>query len=339
MALPGNAHAPPFAPVPSGGFALTRKGIGQREYMLVDQLAQAFPPATFTEVLADADLRAARLTGLLGGRADGYRWAREDDETPDWYPQGITGSSDADPRGLVCGRAVHAVSWYSKRGRGARVSFVDARPEPRYLHVLLVRPTGSERFELVKLHAGGIAWLGDLLYVADSSRHGLRVFDTRLVLSVPRSRRADAHGHRYMLPEVGCYRSTGDHLAYSFLSLDRAARSLLVGEYRQAPGGRIVRWPVDLDSGLLAASSPTEACVSPVDRLQGATTVGGVVLASSSRMGGRLYVGRPGARTRKHFWWPYLPEDLYQTPGELYSLTEAPGRRMVFGVALSELGL
>ena len=68
------------------------------------------------------------------------------------------------------------MSWYSKRGEGARVSFVHAGPgaPSGYRHVLLVRPSAGGGFALVKVHAGGIAWAGRLLYVADT-RHGIRV--------------------------------------------------------------------------------------------------------------------------------------------------------------------
>ncbi len=339
MVLPGNTHAAPFTRISDEALELTRQGIGARDHALADRLAQTLPPASVTEVLEDAEHRATAVAGALGGRAQGYRWASEDGETPDWYPQGLTGSADAEPSGLVSGRDVHAVSWYSKRGSGVRVTFVDV-DAARYRHVLLVKPRASGDFDLVKVHAGGIAWLGPLLYVADT-RRGVRVFDTARMMRVPRSRLADARGHRYVLPQVGSYRSAGDDLAYSYLALDRSARSLVVGEYRQARGGRIARWPVDLNTGLIASSAPTEAYAAAVDRLQGAVTIGGVLLASSSRMGGRLYAGRAGERTRKHLWWPYLPEDLYHSSrsGELCSVTEAPGRRMVFGVGLAELGL
>jgi hypothetical protein len=64
------------------------------------------------------------------------------------------------------------------------VSFVDyARPvRPRYRHVLLVEPyrdrAGNPSFRAVPVHAGGIAWYGHYLYVADTYA-GFRVFDTR----------------------------------------------------------------------------------------------------------------------------------------------------------------
>lgn len=339
-ALPTDGSVGAFEPIGPEGFVLEKQGFDADSLGLTDQLARSFPPATLTEVLDHANREVRPFTQALGGRARGYRWDPEDNRTKGWYPQGITGSADAHESGSVAGREVHAVSWYSKRGLSARISFVDVAAR-RYRHVLCVRPTGGEGFAPVKVHAGGIAWVGSLLYVADT-RRGLRVFDTERVLRVPEARRGASHGYAYVVAQVGAYRSTGAELAFSFASLDRSAPSALVlGEYAKVPGGRVVRWPIDLSSCLLTSETAIEAHRAPVDRLQGATTVEAQMVASSSRRGGRLYVGRPGERSRGHAWWPFLPEDLYVSgaAGEVYSVTEEPGMRMVFGVAYAELGL
>jgi hypothetical protein len=343
LAAPGNTSAPGFEQVPAEGFRVERAGLQAEDYALVDRLAQDFPPATLTDVLAAADRQVTPVEGLLGGRGRGYMWRDDDDRTQDWFPQGISGSADSGENGLVHGREVHCVSWYSKRGEGARLSFVHAGPGPPsgYRHVLLVRPRAGGGFAVVRVHAGGIAWVGRFVYVADT-RHGIRVFDTERILRVPDQRLKAARRYRYILPQVGAYDSTGDRLRFSFLSLDRSAPATLVaGEYRKSAGARIVQWPIDLAGGLLTAEGASGAYRSPVDRLQGATTVGGELLASSSRRGGRLYAVRSGERARKYVWWPRLPEDVYLSArtAEIYSVTEDPGRRIVFGVPLARLGI
>jgi hypothetical protein len=343
LAAPGNASAPAFEQIAAAGFRLERVGIQAEDYALVDRLAQDFPPAGLPDVLADADRQVKPIEGVLGGRARGYMWREADNRTRHWFPQGICGSADSSEDGLVHGRELHCVSWYSKRGEGARLSFVHAGPgaPSGYRHVLLVRPDAGGGFAPVRVHAGGIAWVGRFVYVADTW-HGIRVFDTERILRVPDRHLEAARHYRYVLPQVGAYESTGDRLSFSFLSLDRSAPATLVaGEYRRSAGARIVQWPIDLAGGLLSAQQASSAYRSPVDRLQGATIVGGELLASSSRRGGRLYAGRPGERARRYVWWPFLPEDVYFSTrtAELYSVTEDPGRRMVFGVPLARLGI
>lgn len=330
LLFPDHGASAGFAAISPAGFELRFEGL--------DELAQTHPAIGLASVLDAADLvttDADERVGDLGGRrSSGYGFAAEDDRTEAWFPQGLTGSADASASGLVFGRRVHAVSWYSKRGEGVRISFVDldARPRPRYRHVRLVQPAGGERYERVRVHAGGIAWVGQRLFVADTNR-GLRVFDTGRIV------RPDGDG-AYLLPQVGAYRASGraEGLAFSYVFLDRADPALVVGEYRRAPGGRIVRWPLDLETGELARDAAA-AHTAPVDRVQGIATADGHLLASCSRPGGRLFAGRPGEPASGFGFWPPLPEDLHLAGDELFSLSEKPGRRAVFGVPLSAVGL
>ena len=233
---------------------------------------------------------AARLaTGLLGG----FQFDREDSETKAWYPQGIDGRGD---RVLV--------SWYAKAG-GARVSVVDVAAG-RYGHVPLVTHDGKR----VKTHAGGLAWRGDLLYVADTKR--LRVFDLRACS-------ADA------LPQCGVYETSGG-LRFSFASVDEAGGSLLVGEYTdKAPGARLVRWPFAPD-GWLAQEPASDAWVTAHANLQGALVLGDRMLMAASRgpiREGTLTVS-PFAETATRRRWATGCEDLAAVGGEVVSLTEHP---------------
>ena len=115
----------------------------------------------------------------------GYGWEGsadfDDAHTTKWYPQGITTSADAYDAGDYDGYKIHIVSWHSDNyddgKRGARVSFINQSGSKKYRHILLVQPTGTDNFAAITgLHAGGIMWYGNLLYVV-STGFGLRVFD------------------------------------------------------------------------------------------------------------------------------------------------------------------
>jgi hypothetical protein len=119
--------------------------------------------------------------------SSGYGWENsadfDDQDTDKWYPQGVTTSADAYEKGEYEGHRVQLISWHSDHyddgKRGARVSFVKqgSGRTKKYRHVLLVKPKGDDDFEAIKgLHAGGIMWYGNLVYVVDTTG-GLRVFD------------------------------------------------------------------------------------------------------------------------------------------------------------------
>ena len=166
------------------------------------------------------------------------------------------------------------------------------------------------------LHAGGIAWVGELLYVADTTQ-GFRVFDMSRIIEVTHTDdndrvgvsagRVDAFGYRYVVPQIARYRlaSGSCPVRFSFVGLDRssAAPTMLSGEYRaDDAGGRLVQWPVDAQTGWLAAEPggvvrATRAFVGAQTRMQGALSwQGGLYMSSSSQYMrfGRLYRTRPG---------------------------------------------
>ncbi len=200
----------------------------------VDELGRHLPRAGVDGVLAEAN-RPATPNGAcsepaFGTMPAGSRWYCFDPadsgdlERPDaveWIPQGVTTSADAGS-----GRDALLVSWYDKRtapAKGVRVSFLDAATN-RYRHVLLVYPTADGSYEIVGrpqggIHAGGIVWHGNRLYVVDTTR-GIRVFDLRQIFDLGRSpagdtadatkigRHGDTYygfGYRYVLPQVGAW--------------------------------------------------------------------------------------------------------------------------------------
>ncbi|QGG41302.1 GNAT family N-acetyltransferase [Aeromicrobium yanjiei] len=332
------------------------------------------PPAASATV---AWLRRARRVGLRGVLADlnrsgrhvdvpaeaaayGMAWQRTDEDTQRWFPQGITTSADAygpEPSGGTYeGHDVVLASWYGHgrigRRLGARISVIDWHDDepPRYRHVLLVEPRRLgplHRLRRVRVHAGGIVWYGDHLFVAGSSA-GLRVFRLDDVVRV--RNRLRTGGYRYVLPQRTVYAAEHDGdagpMTYSFLSLDRGGVGddhLVAGEYGRKGGShRLISYAIDGDTGLLRSdgsgrAQPTEMHERQVARMQGAVVADGRwVLTSSNGEGlpGDLWIGRPGRFTRHRGVLPTGPEDITWLPQrrQLWSLTEWPGRRWVYAI-------
>jgi hypothetical protein len=198
---------------------------------------------------------------------------------PEWFPQGVTTVADAQADEKWGTKQAVLVSWYDKNSdssapvKGVRVSFIDAATN-QYQHVLLAYPyinsAGEPTYEPVtspqsgdhgSLHAGGIAWYGNYLYVADTVQ-GFRVFDMRYIFDIKSSSTGDivdentaglqaggvytSFGYRYVMPQVDYLVSDlGDAdpstsklcpssgtPKFSFVSLDRTAGAhLITGEY------------------------------------------------------------------------------------------------------------
>jgi hypothetical protein len=312
-------------------------------------------------VIADTNRRAARADVPGEAATEGFTWDARDGSTDRWWPQGITTSADAygheDTAGTFDGHDVLLTSWYAhgrlaRRLLGSRITVVvDVDSEaPTYRHVLLVEPVRFgpvHLFKPVRVHAGGIVWYGDHLFVAGSDA-GIRVFRLDDITHV--RNRVHARGYRYVLPQASSYAADQDPdqepLTYSFLSLDRGADvdRLVAGEYGTKGSGshRLVRYPLDRGSQLLRGDERGRSVASELydgqpDRMQGATLVGETWVVTASAGEGRpgdLWVGRPGELRRLRGVLPTGPEDVAHWPQrhQVWSLTEWPGRRFVFGV-------
>lgn len=361
------------APIEACAFRLRRTGDPAAARALMAEVAAAARgPVAFTAV----DLNRVAVDGITAGAADrlrnhpheGFRWNAGDMDTADWYPQGITGISDARPSADPPARRLFVVSWYDHRdarpAKGARISLVDYSDPGAigYRHLLLVVPArldGQASFTAVNtpsgapLHAGGIVWFGDLLYVADTTQ-GFRVFDLGAIVEVAdfdRARigvdgdRIDAHGYRYVVPQIARYQLTPDScpLRFSFAGLDRSADPprIVSGEYRSDdPGGRIARWPVGDDGWLHARDgvvTATEAFVGAQTRMQGGLTwEDAIYISSSSQAGrlGRLYRTRVGQAESSISAWVYGAEDLYfeRHTDRVWTPAEHPGARDVVSI-------
>ena len=331
---------------------------------LVTALEALTGKATVAQVLANANRTATATTTVPGAPAGvklAFRWNAEDEASTTWTPQGITGSADASPTGLVSGKRVVLVSFYHSptggdANKGARIAFVDTTnaAAPVYRYALLVTPTGSTASPSVApvpVHAGGIVWFGHYLYVA-ATGSGFRVFNLDHILPMDTS--ADTIGcaggvcraglYAYAIPEVGAYVSESkcDDL-FSFVSLDRSTSppSLLTGEYCSATAcatplaGRLRRFALDTTTERLSAAPtfwPTEALFMQQRQVQGAASRAGVHYLSSSAPAagaGALYraaIGKAATST-----WLDAPEDLMMNEGNgwIWSLSEGVGARAV----------
>jgi hypothetical protein len=318
---------------------------------------EAGQPATVAGLLADLDRRAQPVRLRATRTAAAFCWDEPDVRTRAWVPQGVTTSADASHDGVVHGRELVAAGWYLRTAagpdQGARVTLVDTTDpqDLRYRHLLLVEPardaTGRPTTRPVPVHAGGIVWYGDLLYVA-CTYGGLRVFDlTDLVRVEP-----GWEGFCYLLPQRDAYRPVfGEEawLRFSFVSLDRTStpHALLAGEYGRGDTRlRIARFALDAATGHPAGTGSVvePACAFGLDvpRMQGVACVDRTYYVSTSngrRGRGHLWVGDPERGFRRHRWaLPAGPEDLGSHParGLLWSLTEWPGRRAVFALRTAD---
>lgn len=225
----------------------------------------------------------------------------------EWMPQGITTVADAKANQVWNTKQAILISWYDKKSdkvtntdadkiKGARVTFFDPATF-KYQHVLLVYPLinsygnpsymslrTTQRTDYDSLHAGGIVWYGNYLYVADTA-NGFRVFDMRYIFDLKTATNGDTsdksqigrqsgiyygHGYRYVMPQVAAWTSvvprnltrkcTADagSPTFSFVALDRSGIDNLVsGEFcpdKSAAGninkfGRVARWPLDGNTG------------------------------------------------------------------------------------------
>lgn len=247
--------------------------------------------------------------------------------TEEWMPQGVTTVADAQDDQQWGDKQAILVSWYDKQTapvKGVRVSFLDT-DTGNYQHVLLAYPytngQGDPSYEAVttpqagdggSVHAGGIVWYGNYLYVVDT-RRGIRMFDMRYIFDIRSAANGDvedagrigrhgdtyySHGYRYVMPQVRGW-SNPDGLAtfpsehrcrvagpqkFSYVALDRSEEpdALVTGEYcadQNDPdlNGRVASWPLDGATGLPredgdGAWRATGAHRLPKPRVQGAVS-------------------------------------------------------------------
>jgi len=311
----------------------------QPEHELIDELAAAHRRIGVDGLLRRRGRRARVATVPAPAAIEGFRWGVLDGWSQRWWPQGIEVLDARDD--------VLLVSWFAQERRGAtqgaRITVVDRRDRrrPRYHHVLLVEPwsDGSVvRMRPVGIHAGGLALLGDRLYVA-ATYGGLRRFELRDILRVTGR---GLFGYRHVLPQTGHERLIGgegdERMRFSFVSVERDSSGghdhLIVGEFGpEAHGRRLGRVPVSEGSERVDLIDMHEP---GIPRMQGAAVVDGTwfVSASHGQRPGDLWVGSGGAWVPHAAVLPPGPEDLTASHDgrRLWSLSEYPRRRWVFAI-------
>ncbi len=334
-------------------------------------LLALLPNARPETVIAGAPHQGVTNLGLWAKPdrlAYAFAWDADtkDSRDPDWFPQGITTSYDSRPGGRPSGKRMVLVSWYarkdgSKFGQGARVSFVDVTDpaNPRYEHVLLVeprpRPGVPYDFRPVNVHAGGIAWHRDRLYVADT-KGGLRVFNTdqmfrtstdgpaksRYGYHVP-TRQYHAYGYRYALPQSRAYDNAGAPLTYSQVAIDHSVGppTLFVSEFKRSGTSWLVRWHLDPVTGAITTEQARAQVQVSLPKIQGAVSWQGHHFFSLSNKEHRGYLAArvAGATQPGRFGRLSIgPEDLsfsaYGGNRRIWGLGEYPYKRHVYAVRL-----
>lgn len=325
---------------------------------------------------ANHDRTALPSSFSIGGLSGGFRFDSGDNSDCTNYPQGITTSRDAvgtANSGNYDGHQLVVVSWYTKDScdgdqERSRITLVDwdATYPNQYRKVLLVEPTGTAavpNFKDIPIHAGGVSWYGDYLYVADTGR-GMRVFDMRKILKTNTGGTADqigrqssgvyyAHNYAYALPQIGTITSSttsGTNLAWSTISLDRVSKSMVMTEYTCSSGctaypnrpSRAIRYPFASGATTFAASTTaSQALQLPWYNLNGVASHNGRWWFNSSGQK-QLYYWTPTAGATTFSWVSsgesisYWEDDT--NPDLLWTLQEGAGSRNVFAVGQASYG-
>jgi hypothetical protein len=251
--------------------------------------------------------------GAPVGYKNGFRWNDGDMSVDYWIPQGMTAGVSGDSNVVM-------VAWHyepESGGRGVRISIADVTDMSGlavpYRHALLVEPHAAGDFREVRVHAGGIAWVGHYLYLVETNV-GIRVFDLNLIREVNTSAACGdaiggagsvhcAYGYRFIIPQVSSYfvpsaKSDGAPISASckprFSTLGKDTRNnpdvLLAAEYCNTTdtacdldstygagmGGRLYRWPLGSDSRLAASGgyvSPEKVYIMNERNIQGVAPI------------------------------------------------------------------
>lgn len=284
----------------------------------------------------------------------------DDLNTAKWVPQGISSTADALDVGVYQGKDGWVVSWHNEGDTSVRVTFVDKATD-KYRHVLLVYPHASDNFREVPVHAGGIMWYGNTLWVVDT-KNGIRVFDLDNIWQVESGDGVgkksgggySARGYKYVLPQLMWYEWTPSfNFQFSYISLDRSSTpdSILVGEYRDDSAAypiRMAKWDLDYTTRRLKTDSSDLAkatwayCVD-IERMQGAASVDGKIYISRSNgknTNGDVWGWTPGSAAHLNTGMlPPGPEDLSydKRTKEMFTATEHAGKRYIVKFKTSQV--
>ena len=320
---------------------------------------------TVDYVMAHANHTRTPSTAI-SGEAHGFRWDSSDNGDANAVPQGITTSRDAVGQangGKYDGHQLIAVSFYDNdhTAHGSRINLTDwdSKYPDKYRRILLVEPTGTKAkpsFRDVPIHVGGLAWYGNLLYVADTS-NGMRVFDMSKIIKTTATGDANligahggkmyAHHYAFALPQVGTITSHvakgTTKLTWSTISLDRPKKSIVMTEYTSKTGSkypnhaaRAIRFDFAKGSTKFAAKTvASQALRMPIYNLNGVASHNGRWWFDDSATH-KLWYWKPGTSLTSHNWVSSGESISYWEDSAgadlLWSLQEGKGSRNVFAV-------
>lgn len=274
------------------------------------------------------------------------RWLSARSWTQRWYPQGID-------LGVWRGRRTLAVSWFRQDSTGthlaSRVAFVDLE-RSRHLDILLVVDEGDGELVPARIHAGGLAWFGDRLFVAATGR-GIWEFDLadiRPVRGTLARRLAGSSGRGLRATALVAVRTRVhavdlrcSYLGRVFGDDGEPLQRVLIGEYRTDEKGRIGEFsvPEGPDSGFVEV----DRLAPGIRSMQGAVRWGDRYFISQSDglRPGVLWRGGREMLERDPVSLPVGCEDLALDLDEnlLWSLGEHPWHRVVRGIPFARLGV
>ena len=268
-----------------------------------------------------------------------------------WYPQGIDVGSWKGHRTL-------AVSWFrqnrARQHLASRVALIDL-DRSRHLDIALAVEADQGELVPARIHAGGLAWFGDRLFVA-ATNEGIWEFDLaniRRVRGRAARRLRGARGWgifsvalvsvRVRTHPVGLRCS---FLGRVFADNGEPLRRIVIGEHR------IGEHRID-DTGQLAEfdlpDSPDGAFVERsrfapgIPRMQGSVRWGDRTFVSQSvaTQPGRMWSGQRDSVHLSSVPLPVGCQDLALDPEErmLWTLGEHPWQRVVRGIPFDSLGL
>lgn len=323
-----------------------------------------------------------------GNQVKGFKWDFEDERTEEWRPQGITGFTWA-------GKTYLAITWYAisptdivgikNEHKGVRLAIVDISDMNNitYNYILLVQNISNSNTPLlydkpkntftqkgnyipVTMHAGGLTYFNQKLYIADTSL-GLRVFDLNQIISATADPTNNAVGkedngdlkafnYDYILPQSGYFKIT-DGSPFSCVALGEGATPsdlrLWTAQYQTTGSmAKVLGYPIAADgivSGPATVVNPKDAAGGVMYGMQGVYRKGSLTYvsktgnSSSNGSTARLAKYVDGASAATYYPWPHGAEDLHlDTDGLLWSMTEYEyskyknDARCVFAVRLAE---
>lgn len=325
----------------------------------------------------------------------GFKWNSGDEQTEDWRPQGICGFTWGTHTYLLVtwyGVGPDEISTSHNHYKGSRLALVDITNMSNitYRLILLVQnkanyntgllydkpvapenPTQYDSFIPVTMHAGGIAYLNQKIYIVDTSL-GIRVFDlNKLIDNVVADPTSNAIGketngnliafnYTVVLPQTGYYKITGGGNPFSGMSLGSGStasdKRLWTCQFKTGATDNPQLFGFPISSTGVVSGPPTvitphdnTGAGDPVLHAQGdykAGTTSFITITGQSTYEGstaRLVKYVDGASTGSRYRWPAGAESLYvDSAGLMWCLTEyetshySADNRTVFAVRLSD---